>query len=253
MTPGALAACCVAGVAGVMAGVVRARRRAGVVARLEAVRSGPIRRPPLAGPVAAAPRLLVAATARLLPERARLAVDRELPEVLEAVSRGVRAGLSLPTAFVEGAAQAGPAVAPTMAAPVAALAAGRSFERAIRAWSGSGVGARSRGIELATAALLVAGSAGGNRARALDAVAATLRERHALGRDAHALATQARLSALVLVVAPLVFAVFVAGADRRTLAFLVGTPGGWFCLGTGLVLDALGGWWMARLAARCRP
>jgi tight adherence protein B len=78
-------------------------------------------------------------------------------------------------------------------------------------------------------------------------VAATLRERRAVEREATALATQARSSALVIVLAPLAFAALSSLGDPRAGAFLVGTPTGLACLTAGLALDGLGAWWMHRI------
>jgi tight adherence protein B len=78
-------------------------------------------------------------------------------------------------------------------------------------------------------------------------VAATLRERLDLADERRSLASQARLSALVLAVAPVGFAVLLGAVDGSTADFLLGTPPGWLCLGLGLALDAGGAWWMAQL------
>ena len=86
----------------------------------------------------------------------------------------------------------------------------------------------------------------------LDGVAASLRERVALEREVAALSSQARASAIVLVVAPVVFAAAASMVDRRILDLLVGQPIGWVCLGVGLGLDALGAVWMSRLIGRHR-
>ena len=62
--------------------------------------------------------------------------------------------------------------------------------------------------------------------------------------EVRALASQARASAVVIVVAPAVFAVVAALADPEVLHFLVGTPAGLACLVGGAGLDAAGGAWM---------
>jgi tight adherence protein B len=84
-------------------------------------------------------------------------------------------------------------------------------------------------------------------ARAVDAVAATLRERREVQGEVVALATQARTSAGLLVVAPLGFAALVSTIEPGAVEFLVGTPLGWACLAGGLGLDALGAVWMQRI------
>jgi tight adherence protein B len=65
-----------------------------------------------------------------------------------------------------------------------------------------------------------------------------------------ALATQARISAVVITVAPLAFAALGVLGDEHTATFLLRTPRGLACLAAGVALDAFGAWWMARLAGR---
>ena len=52
---------------------------------------------------------------------------------------------------------------------------------------------------------------------------------------------------MVVAAAPAGFAAIVAIVDRSALAALVSTPIGVLSLAAGLVLEALGIWWMGRL------
>ncbi|MGI8810368.1 MAG: type II secretion system F family protein, partial [Acidimicrobiales bacterium] len=104
------------------------------------------------------------------------------------------------------------------------------------------------GVRLGVAALCLGAETGGAQARAVDGVAATVRERLAVAAELRALSSQARISALVIGLAPLGFGAFAAAADPRTSEFLLHTPAGLALLVTGLVLDALGWLWMQRLA-----
>src|SRR5690606_2841281 len=94
--------------------------------------------------------------------------------------------------------------------------------------------------------------AGGEVARAVDGVAASLRERREVRGELVALATQARTSAMLLVVAPLGFAGLMSTVEPGAIRFLLGTPLGLLCLAAGLALDAAGGWWMQRIVGRAR-
>ena len=105
----------------------------------------------------------------------------------------------------------------------------------------------SPGVRLAVAALCLGIDTGGAQARAVDGVAATMRERLAVEAEARALSSQARMSALVIGLAPLGFGVFAAATDPRTSDFLLRTPGGLILLGAGLALDGAGWLWMQRL------
>jgi tight adherence protein B len=95
--------------------------------------------------------------------------------------------------------------------------------------------------------LVLATVVGVTPARAVDGVAATLRERLGLSAERRALASQARTSAVVLSAAPVVFAVLLGMGDGAAGRFLLHSPAGWVCIAGGLGLDAVGAWWMARL------
>jgi tight adherence protein B len=171
--------------------------------------------------------------------------DRRLPLLLDQVTRHLRAGSSLPAAL-RAAADAADDDTDRLAAD---LAAGRSLAEAVEDWRRR---CATPARDLAAAALTLAAEAGGAVAVVLDGVNETLRDRVALEREVAALSSQARASAAVLVVAPIVFAVLAAVADPRVAEVLVGSPVGWACLATGLLLDALGALWMARLVTRVR-
>jgi tight adherence protein B len=95
--------------------------------------------------------------------------------------------------------------------------------------------------------MVLAAAVGATPARAVDGVAATLREREDVAAERRALAAQSRASVIVLSAAPLVFAVLLGLSDSAATRFLVGSPAGWACLVVGVALDGAGAWWMATL------
>lgn len=182
--------------------------------------------------------------------RRQVAADeRELPHLLERVARHLRAGGSLHQAFAAATPPATPGVAPRGLAIAWSAVADRSatvgMVPALDEWAERArPGAPSVG--LAVAALAVAASTGGSPARAVDGVASTLRSRLAVADEVRALSSQARASATVIALAPVGFGALAAATDDRTAAFLA-TPPGVVLAATGLALDAVGAWWMARL------
>lgn len=204
------------------------------------------------GPGAAAVAALVTVAGPLLAwcllrHRSDARAEAELPTVMAAVAGGLRSGGSLRQALAEAAqvtAAAGGVLADDLARVVSATNHGATVVGALEAW-----GARRPlpGVRLAVAALCLGAETGGAEARAVDGVAATLRYRLAALAEARALATQARMSAVVIAVAPVAFAALASAADDRTARFLLGSPVGLAMLVTGLTLDALGALWMARL------
>jgi tight adherence protein B len=168
------------------------------------------------------------------------AADAQLPTLLEAVARHLRTGGSLTeaiTAQQPGGGLAEPWLVVAVRAPVAGVVA------ALDGWV---AGDDRPPVRLAAAALALAAETGGSPARAVDGVAATLRARAAVAGELRALTSQARASALVIAISPVVFALLASATDRRTrAAFHTGT--GTLLVLAGLALDALGAWWMARL------
>jgi tight adherence protein B len=181
---------------------------------------------------------------RLLEQRARRLSEGALAEAVESVASGLRTGLSLRQGLEAAARDAPPALAAQLHLVVAQVDAGIPMAEALDGW-----GARSAPtVRLAVAALTVGARTGGAHARALSGVAHTIRDRVALRAEVRAMAAQARLSALVITVAPVGFIAFTAATDERIAAFLFRTPPGWAVLTAGLALDAVAGVWMAHLS-----
>ncbi|HEV2759021.1 MAG TPA: type II secretion system F family protein [Acidimicrobiales bacterium] len=212
---------------------------------------------PLAAAVAGGPGLAGVAAGTLLVGpvlvvrtrrgRADARLEQALPGALEAVARSLRSGASLRQAVEEAgsASGTGRVLAGELSRAAAEAAQGASLVTALEA-----VGARRPlpGVRLGVAALCLGAETGGAQARAVDGVAATVRERLAVSAELRALSSQARISALVIGLAPLGFGAFAAATDPRTSEFLLHTPAGLVLLVTGLILDALGWLWMQHLA-----
>ena len=188
------------------------------------------------------------ATPRVLRQRRRQVGSRrrrgQLPAALDRLATALRSGASVPLALTEAGGSLAPPLGPELAALGRQAAAGRAVVEVLDRWS-----ARhdDTGTRLAATALALATTVGGAPGRAVDGVAATLRERLDLADERRALSSQARLSALVLALAPVGFAVVLGVTDGSVTRYLLGTPAGWACLTVGLSLDAAGTWWMARL------
>ena len=174
-------------------------------------------------------------------------VADQLPVALEAVARAVRAGSSLQQACADAAADGPAAAANRLGAAVGRAERGQSLAHAFAAWAAASTGPEER---LAAGALALAATAGGPQARAVDSVAATLRERRAIAAEVRAQSAQARLSAVIIGVLPVVFLLWAMATDRRTAAFLVAGPSGWACLTAGLGLEITGAAFMRRLLRR---
>lgn len=182
---------------------------------------------------------------RSVMQRRRLVADRRVPELLDRVVRQLRSGATMTFALQ----RVGTASEDPDARRLAdELRRGRPLPSAIDTWRSDSPLPNRR---LASVALELASVSGGASARVLDGVAESLRDRVALEREVSALSSQARASAVVLVLAPFAFSIFAAAIDPRILGVLA-SPIGVVCIGIGVLLDLCGAWWMSRLIGRPR-
>ncbi|MCA1684172.1 MAG: type II secretion system F family protein, partial [Actinobacteria bacterium] len=191
--------------------------------------------------------LTVTSLAALRARRGRADADleRALPGALEAVARALRSGASLNQALHEAATTTRGRLGIELGRVTAEAGHGAGLVEALDRLA---VRRPLPGVRLAVAALCLGVETGGAQARAVDGVAVTMRERLAVAAEVQALSSQARVSALVIGVAPLGFGAFAAVTDPRHARFLLHTPLGLAFVTTGLVLDGLGWLWMQRLS-----
>jgi tight adherence protein B len=204
--------------------------------------------PGLAALLAAAAVGVPAVIREMARRRREARAEAALPEVLEAIARSLRSGASLRLALDEAVLAAGP-LADDLRRITAETAHGSDLGAALERWS---VGRPLPGVQLAVSALCLGIEAGGAQAHAVDGVAATLRQRHGVAAEARALGAQARMSALVIAVSPVLFCVLASTTDARTARFLLHSGTGQVLLAGGLALDAIGALWMTRLT-QVRP
>ncbi len=206
------------------------------------------------GPVTLALGVLGLAVAPLLIGRHRGAqalVKRrsQFPQALERLAGAIRSGSSLAVALEEAGRATSDPLGPELAALSLGASRGQPMAAVLDGWTREH---DDPGTRLAATALVLATVVGVAPARAVDGVAATLRERLEVSAERRALASQARTSALVLSAAPLLFALLLGMSDGAAARFLLHSRAGWVCLAGGLALDSLGAWWMARLTRGAR-
>lgn len=190
------------------------------------------------GAVAAGPVALWA-----LRHRSRRRMLAAVPDALERVAAELRGGGTIQGA-VEGVANEPGPLAPIMGAVGTQIRRGASLSEALHQW---GDNEKSSELRAFAGALAVAATAGGHSAAALDGLASSVRERHCAMAEAHALSTQARLSAWVVGGAPVGFLAFSALVDPGSLDALLTSTAGNACLFIGVSLDALAFLWIRRI------
>jgi tight adherence protein B len=215
-----------------------------------AVVSGAVVGQLLAGPVLAV--IVVAiigsapfGVAALWRSRQVAAFDATLATALDAMARGVRSGGSLAAAIGEAAPAVRGGVARDVRRVTSSVERGQPLRHALLDWSER----RPRpSVRLAVGALVLAAESGGPPARVIEEVAGALRARLQVEGEARALAAQARLSALVVGLAPIGFVALTSATDSRNAHTLFATPVGVSCLVAGLFLDVVGAVWMHRIS-----
>jgi tight adherence protein B len=203
----------------------------------------------LGGPVLAIGCAALAGASPFLVLRARRGAagstsEAALPGALEAIARGLRSGASLRQAIAEAAGSTPGALGAELQLVAEAAERGTALVDALEAWAQR---CSQPGVRLSVAALCLGAETGGAQARAIDGVAATLRERLAVAGEVRALTSQTRASMLVIAAAPVLFCVFASTTDPRTSSFLFRSPIGLACLAAGVSLDIVGAFWMRRL------
>jgi tight adherence protein B len=180
---------------------------------------------------------------RLARGRAQRRFVAALPAALEHVAAALRGGASVSEALSSLADSGGP-----LGADLRRLRArttlGGGIGDALASWSEE----RDLASVRATAgALTLATTVGGPAAGAIDGLGASLRERLGAIAEAQALSAQARLSAIVVGIAPAAYFALSALVDPSSVGVLFATPAGRVCFGLGLVLEALAVVWMRRI------
>lgn len=191
-------------------------------------------------------RELIGMAARLRRRRRRPATE-PCAAYLDALARELRVGSGLAGAFADVTARHTDVHA-VLGASMEALRAGQPLNKALAL-------ARTNGPDAAfmVQALRCVDVIGGPGAATLDAAAVVLRERSAVVADAAAHSAQARLSARVLTIVPLAFALWGLLASGQTRTAYLASPIGGSCIAAGLTLNGFGWWWMRRIVGATRP
>jgi len=174
----------------------------------------------------------------------------ELPDVIEMIGRSLRSGASLAQALREAVADGPPTAAGELATVVSGIARGQAPDHALRAW----VARTSRPeVRVVAASLALASRNEAGTTQALDGVSHSLRDRAALAAEIRSQTAQASASMQALAFLPLLFLGLDVLGSQQTSQFLMREPVGQLCLVAGLVLTAVGWWWMATIVRRRSP
>ncbi|UYO92291.1 type II secretion system F family protein [Pollutimonas sp. M17] len=172
--------------------------------------------------------------------------DRQLPDMLMALSGALRAGSGMQAALRHIVAQSPIPLSQEFGLMLRQQRMGVPFEHAL-----GGLYRRmpTEGMGLLASSLKIAAQSGGNLAETLEGIADTLRARlHLLGRI-HALTSQGRLQAWIMACLPAVLALALHYLDPAAMAALWETPLGWSVLGIIVLLEAVGIFFILRIVS----
>jgi tight adherence protein B len=180
--------------------------------------------------------------------RADQALSRELPEVLDAVVAAVRSGGSLLEGLATAHAQPFErTVRRDLGRVLAEVDRGGAVVTALSGWAEH---SGDRDLRTVAGVVAAATTTGGPLASALARIAATIRQRQAQDREVEALVSQARLSAMVLVVLPVGVLPLLEVLGAVRMHEVLDDSVSRAAVACGVVLDLLGLVWMRRLVAR---
>ncbi len=183
--------------------------------------------------------------ARAIGEHRRLnAYEQSLPIALDSVARSLRSGAGMHIALAE-AGETGAGV--DLRRVARETHSGVGLTEALDGWAQR---VPTPSVKLCADSLVLAIEAGGSNARAVEQVVATLRQHLSAGEAVKTAATEARVSAGLLVVLPVLVSIPVLVTNSGAQQFMFHHPVGVGLLMLGLSLDGLGALWMHRLVKR---
>ncbi len=177
-------------------------------------------------------------------DRRRTEFEAQLPDVLSMIAGSLRGGWGIQQAIDLVVQEAMPPASVEFKRVQTETRLGLPLERSLME-----IAERmdSDDFRAVASAIAIQRDVGGNLAEVLDVVSATVRERAALRRQVHALTAEGRLSAIILIVLPIVEAVALSVLSPGYLEPLYTTFAGGILAVTGLVLMVAGSFWLARV------
>lgn len=174
-------------------------------------------------------------------KKRRAALERQLPDFLQQVTSGLRAGYGVMQAIDAASREVDAPMSEELRRLVAEVQLGRDASDSLQAMA-ERIGGQD--VEWVVQAVEINREVGGDLVEVLDAVAETIRARGHLRRQVKTLSAQGRLSARILIAMPFVMAAVLTLLSPGYLAPLVQESFGPFLLGMGLVLLTTGWLWL---------
>jgi tight adherence protein B len=176
--------------------------------------------------------------------RRQSAFYTQLPDTLQLLAGSLSAGYSLPQAVDTVVREGNNPIASEFNRALVEARLGVPIEDALDSVADR---MNSKDFHWVVLAIRVQREVGGNLAELLNTVAATLRERERLRRQVQVLSAEGRLSAVIIAMIPVLFAVFLIIVRPTYLEPLYSTALGLLLLGFGVLMLIVGAIWLRRV------
>ena len=186
----------------------------------------------------------LAALLSLLTSRRSAKFDEQVPDALQMLSGGMRAGHSLLRAVDATAQESEAPMAEEMSRIVNETRIGRDLGESL-----TDVATRTRSEDFGwiAQAIEIHREVGGDLAEVLDHVGETIRDRNQIRRQVQALSAEGRMSALVLLALPVVMFIALLFINPSYAHIFTSTLPGYIMLAVAVVMLSLGAFWLSRL------
>jgi tight adherence protein B len=183
-------------------------------------------------------------TLKLLTSRRQARFDEQVPDTLQMLTGGMRAGHSLLRAIDASAKESDSPMAEELTRIVNETRIGRDLGESMYE-----VAARTANEDFnwITQAIGIHREVGGDLAEVLDHVGETIRDRNQIRRQVRALSAEGRISALVLVALPVVMFVILCLMNPLYATTFMSTLPGFVMIGVAALMLILGSLWLSRL------
>lgn len=184
------------------------------------------------------------AALRLITSRRRAKFEEQVPDTLQMITGGMRAGHSLLRA-IDAAAQEGEApMAEELSRVVNETRIGRELSGSLDELV---MRTRSEDFAWIAQAIEIHREVGGDLAEVLDHVGETIRDRNQIRRQVKALSAEGRMSAIVLLALPVVMFFALLGINPTYAHTFTSTLPGYLMMAVAALMLALGSFWLSRL------
>lgn len=174
------------------------------------------------------------------------AITEQLPEALNIISSGLRAGFSFPQAVSVVVREMEPPLAVELSRVLRENRLGKPMDDALNDLIER---VDNDDLELLVTALLIQRQVGGNLAEVLDSISHTIRERVRIKGEIKALTAEGRISAIILILLPIVVAALITLLNPEYMLPLIQEPIGMVMIAGAVVMQIIGIFFIRKIVA----